>query len=57
MKLRGSSCAVCNAMLNTGTLFEEKLFMLFVEAIGWRVSVKLRDSSCAVSDAKMNLGT
>ena len=44
-------------MLNTGTLFDEKLFMLFVEAIGWRVSVKLRDSSCAVSDAKMNLGT
>ena len=44
-------------MLNTGTLFDEKLFMLFVDAIGWRVSVTLGDSSCAVSDVKMNLGT
>ena len=57
MKLRGSSCAVCNATLNPGTLFEGKLLMLFFEAIGWRVPVKLRGSSCAVSDAKMNLGT
>ena len=57
MKLRGSSCAVCNATLNPGTLSEGKLLMLFFEAIGWRVPVKLRGSSCAVSDAKMNLGT
>ena len=56
-EVEGQILAVCNAVLNTGTLFDEKLFMLFVEAIGWRVSVKLRDSSCAVSDAKMNLGT
>ena len=57
VKLRGSSCAVCNATLNPGTLSEGKLLMLFFEAIGWRVPVKLRGSSCAVSDAKLNLGT